>query len=265
MRWETLPLSTKGAVMKKINSLILLCEGTATILAATLAYFLRGNALASLSLAGLSIIIAALFILRLCAIKNPKLAKTLSRIFIILLGFGILLFIAVEIPIIAGAQTDEKPEADYVIVLGAGLNGETPSLVLTERLRAARDYLENYPDAKVVVSGGQGPGETITEAESMRRWLEQAGIAPERILKEDKSTSTQENLSFSLDVIAADGGDTEGEIAVLSSEFHLYRAKFVARSLGFEPLGVAAATSYPLMKIGYFIREAFAVLGYWIM
>ena len=251
--------------MKKTNFLILVCEGILTILAAILGYFLRGNVLASLFLVALSILIGILFVLRLCARKNPKLAKTLSRIFTIFLCLGFALFIALEIPIIIGAQTDEDPEADYVIVLGAGLYGETPSLVLSERLRAAKDYLETYPDAKVVVSGGQGSGESITEAEAMRRWLEQTGIAPERILKEDQSTSTQENLSFSLEIIAADGGEINGEIAVLSSEFHLYRARFVAQSLGFKPLGIAAPTTYPLVKIGYFIREAFAVLGYWIM
>lgn len=186
------------------------------------------------------------------------------RVLTALVCIGLAALVAIEIPIIKNARTDKGAAADYMIVLGAGVNGTVPSLSLANRLTAAQAYLEENPDCIAIVSGGQGPGEDITEAEAMRRWLEARGIAPERIVMEDRATSTDENIAYSLELIRARGDDPDS-VAIVSSEYHLYRAKCIARAQGIaQPLGVAGRTSYPVLMINYFIREAFAVAYMWV-
>ena len=199
---------------------------------------------------------AALILLFLLCRK--KRLRRLRIVLIALLCLGVAALAVLEIPIIRNARTDEG-EADYLIVLGAGLNGSTPSLSLTDRLRAARAYLESHPGCVAVVSGGQGAGESITEAEAMRRWLESAGVAPERVLMESRATTTEENIAYSLEILRQRGA-ADASVAIVSSEYHLYRAKALARAQGVaEPLGVAGRTSYPVLRLNYFLREAFAV------
>ena len=129
---------------------------------------------------------------------------------------------------------------------------------MVNRLEAALDYLEAYPDAVAIVSGGQGAGEDVTEASAMHDWLVAHGMPESRIVQEDQSTSTRENLENSFAIIRSRGGDPADGVAVVSSEYHLYRAKQMARALGAKPLGVAAETTLPTMRANYFIREAFA-------
>ena len=167
-------------------------------------------------------------------------------------------FILLEIPILRAARTDEQPQADYLIVLGAKVNGTEPSFAMADRLAAALDYLNTYPDAVAVVSGGQGADEGISEAQAMQTWLMAHGVAPERILLEDQSETTRENLSYSFQVIQSWGGDVKDGVAIVTSEYHLYRAKLMAEALGARPIGVAARTSMFGMRVNYFIREAFA-------
>ncbi len=214
---------------------------------------------------GVALILLFYRLIKKYSAKKPLRAKRLRTALTCLIVAGVICLAAVEIPIISNARTDKDPEADYLIVLGAGVNGTVPSLSLLNRIYPAISYLETYPDAKVVVSGGQGEGENITEAECMRLELEKNGIAPERILMEEKSTSTQENIEFSLEIIRADGGSTSGKVAIVSSEYHLYRAKYYASCFGVYPVGVAAQTTLPVLMVNYFLREAFAVIQMWIM
>ena len=148
------------------------------------------------------------------------------------------------------------------MVLGAGLHGDVPSLSLTDRLEGALAWLEAHPDCVAVVSGGQGPGETMTEGEAMGIWLEARGIDPSRIIVEDRATSTQENLEYSFALIRGRGGEPDGNCAIVTSEYHLYRAKALAARQGVECFGVAARTSWPTLMLNYFIREGFAVTYY---
>lgn len=185
-------------------------------------------------------------------LKTVRIAVTL----LVLVGFGY--FCAVESFIIRDARTDTAQPADYIIVLGAGVNGTVPSLSLRDRLVGTYDYMTANPNCIAVVSGGQGPGEDITEARCMYDWLVSKGIAPERILMEEQATSTLENLRYSMEIISAQGG-TDSVIGVVSSEYHLHRAKLLAERVGIDALGIAARTSYPTVKVNYFIREAFAM------
>lgn len=180
----------------------------------------------------------------------------------IVLAAGIAVFGVIEAPIVAGARTDAPDDVEYLVVLGAGLHGDVPSLSLTDRLEGALAWLEAHPDCVAVVSGGQGPGETMTEGEAMGIWLEARGIDPSRIIVEDRATSTQENLEYSFALIRGRGGEPDGNCAIVTSEYHLYRAKALAARQGDECFGVAARTSWPTLMLNYFIREGFAVTYY---
>ena len=199
--------------------------------------------------------VAALILLFLLCRK--KHLRRLRIVLIVLLCICVGALAVLEIPIVRNAHTDAG-EAEYLIVLGAGVNGSVPSLSLTDRLQAAKQYLDAHPNATAIVSGGQGDGENISEAEAMRRWLENAGIPPERIWMEPRATTTEENIAYSLNLIRQHG-DGVASIAIVSSEYHLYRAKCIARAQGVEAIGVAGKTSYPVLRLNYFLREAFAV------
>ena len=189
--------------------------------------------------------------------------KTLWRICLVLVCIGFIYFIIVEIPIIKNARTDENPERDYLIVLGAAVHGDKPSLALENRLKGAMDYLNKYPQSIAIVSGGQGKGELLSEAQMMYDYLTDHGIDPERILTENKSTSTKENLLYSFEIIKSRGDNPDGNIAIVSSCYHLYRAKSMAEMLGAEAAGVAGYWDYPIATLNYFIREAFGVTHLW--
>ena len=199
-----------------------------------------------------------LWLLAVLIFAFPRLSKTWRIVLAALLVLGAAVFAVFEAPVISNAKTDADPQSDYLIVLGAGVNGSAPSLSIVNRLEAALDYLETYPDAVAIVSGGQGAGEDVTEASAMHDWLVAHGMPESRIVQEDQSTSTRENLENSFAIIRSRGGDPAGGVAVVSSEYHLYRAKQMARALGAKPLGVAAETTLPTMRANYFIREAFA-------
>lgn len=200
---------------------------------------------------------ALLFIAALIAVfnlGNAAVIKTVS----VLTCIGLIWFFAMEYLIISASKTDEDSGRSWLVVLGAAVHGSEPSLALTHRLQGAQEYLEQFPEAKVVVSGGQGPGEDISEAECMRIWLEAKGIAPERIFMEDRSVSTLENLRFSLEIITQNGGRAD-DIAVVSSGYHLYRAKKLAETVGITAVGVKGHPGYPIYTLAMYIREAFGV------
>ena len=172
-------------------------------------------------------------------------------------------FLAAEAPILHAALSSGQSDAPYVIVLGAAVYGETPSISLRHRADRAVAHLAQNPEAAAVVSGGQGEGEDISEAECMRRYLTDKGVHHSRILAEDRSTSTLENLTFSKQVIEAAGGDPS-RVAIVSSAYHLYRAKRMAASLGMAADGLASSDGYPVYMAGMYIREALAVWKLWV-
>lgn len=171
------------------------------------------------------------------------------------------LFLAAEIPVVDGAQSDADTDADFLVVMGAGVDGTEPSQSMLDRLEAALDWLDAHPDARVIVSGSQGPNEVVSEASVMAAWLTQNGIAPERIIMEEEATSTRENVINSYVVAVKNGG---GRVAFVSSEYHLCRIRMLIRSLGFEPACVAAKTGHITLAVNYFIREAFAIWQIWV-
>lgn len=198
-----------------------------------------------------------LFLLSVFIVVFGVAGKTLRRFLAMFIAMGLVYFVIIEIPIIDEASGDGDFDADYLIVLGAAVHGDTPSLSLVERLEAAKDYLIKHPDTVVIVSGGQGSGENVSEARAMYEWLYANGIDPTRIIMEDKASSTYENLKFSREIINELSDDAT--VAVVSSEYHLCRAKLIAKTLGMEIHTVAAQTTYFTVMLNYFIREAFGV------
>lgn len=171
---------------------------------------------------------------------------------------GLVIFSMVEFLIIMnGIGTSSKETRDYLIVLGARVKGETPSLALQYRLDKAYEYLIEHPNTKVVLSGGQGPGEDITEAEAMRRYLKEKGILESRMILEDKSTDTVENLRNSFELIKKEKDNAS--ITVVTSRFHVLRSKMIARDLGKKVDGIGAETLLFLIP-NYYLREFFAVV-----
>ena len=206
----------------------------------------------------------ACFFLIALILAHRFLPVVLWRIVLGLTCLGLVYFCIVEVPIIKNARTDHDPERPYLVVLGAAVYGDQPSLTLVRRLEGARDYLLAYPESVAIVSGGMGKGENITEAQAMHDWLVSEGIAEDRILLEPRATSTQENLSFSFDIIRSRGDDPDGNVAIVSSAYHLFRAKSMAKLQGVNAVGVAAPWGYPMVMLNYFIREAFGVTHLWV-
>ena len=226
------------------------------VLAAVVRFCLVGYQFSALLLCALA---AVLVFYGLMARWHTKAARILSILAAAGLAAGFVLFMITEVPVWRDGRTDENADAPYIIVLGSAVHGSTPSLTMVERMGAALAWLEAHPDGIAVVSGGQGPGEDMSEAEAMYDWLTARGVAPERVLMETLSTSSYENLLFSLRVIEDHGGDPGGRVAVCSSEYHLSRACLVARELGCEPVRVAARTGHISLRLNYAIREAFAL------
>ncbi len=203
--------------------------------------------------------IAALLIL------HRYLPAALWRIVVVLVCIGLAYFCFVEYFIIKNARTDRDAGRDYLIVLGAAVYKDQPSLTLVRRLEGALQYLNEHPKTIAIVTGGKGTGEEITEAQAMHDWLIARGVAPERIIQEPKAASTMENLQFSFDIIRARGDEPQGKVAIVSSAYHLYRAKLMAQKLGVaDAAGVAAPWGYFFVMLNYFIREAFGVTHLWV-
>ncbi len=229
--------------------------GTLSALALMLRFAARGYAWWGYAL----LFVAALVVL------HRFLPAALWKVVVALVCLGLAYFCFVESFIVKNARTDPEPKRDYLIVLGAAVYGDQPSLTLVRRLEGAMDYLERYPDSVAIVSGGMGPGETVTEGQAMYDWLCAHDVDPSRVLIEDAATSTEENLENSFAIIRARGEDPQGKVAIVSSAYHLYRAKLFAQKLGVtDAAGVAAPWGYFFVMLNYFIREAFGVTHFWV-
>lgn len=185
-----------------------------------------------------------------------RLPLPLRRAAVGLLLVGVLLFLAAEGCIFAHYRDQGRPDLDYIIVLGAQMKPAGPSAVLRFRLDAAYDYLTANENTLCVVSGGQGPNEPCTEAQGMRDYLVERGIAPERILMEDKSTDTSENIAFSAEII----GGTDRDVGIVTNNFHVFRGMMLARHAGFENACGIAARSNIYFQPNNLVREFFGIM-----
>ena len=169
---------------------------------------------------------------------------------------GWCIFIVIEARIIKAMLSRCDRRADYIIILGAQVRGKKITDSLKRRLDKGLEYLRRFPDTKVIVSGGRGPGEDILEADAMAGYLTEYGILPDRVIREGRSTSTRENLAYSSKFL-----DPEHQsVGIVTNGFHMYRAALIARQEGYRHIHMIPATSNPVFQINYLVREFFAVL-----
>ena len=143
-----------------------------------------------------------------------------------------------------------------MVVLGAQMKTSGPSKALKYRLDEAVRYLEANPDTKVIVSGGQGPDEPMSEAQGMYDYLVNAGIAPDRILLEDQSKNTFQNLTFSAEYL----DPSNDLVGVVSNNFHIFRATKIAQKAGYQNVYGIAAKGEPFLQCNNMMREFLGVV-----
>jgi len=207
---------------------------------------------------GLMLIIAAAAFGRIIRFikKFPKWLKITGLALICIFAVS---FIITEAIIISGMrQNAPQTKTDYVIVLGCQVVGIYPSVPLIRRVNAAENYLKDHEDVKVIVSGGQGPGEAITEAEAMRKLLTDRGMDKERILTENRSSNTKENLMFSDELYNL----KEKNIVIVTTDYHMFRSLAIAKKLGLKNVSALPSRSQRSALPVYLFREYFAVMLY---
>lgn len=234
-----------------------------------LAFFLKfcipGYSFSALVCICLIAIILFYTFMPLVGLKFPAFATITTKLFTVILILGLLVAGSTEAVIIQKSFGDPTESVDYVVVLGAKVNKDGPSVSLWDRICAAYEYAESHPDTILILSGGQGTDEPITEAECMFRELIWLGVDPNRLWAEGQATSTWENLQFSLNMIEEKTGQRPGKIGVISSEYHLFRASLFAKACDVEFVGIPAKTSRWGQKINHFMREVAGVWHYLIL
>lgn len=176
--------------------------------------------------------------------------------------YGVAAVIFIVCGVLMGSAIGKGKNADRaaVIVLGAAVHGDRVTWVLSNRLDTAIAYLNAHPDAVCVVSGGQGAGETVTEASAMKKYMLLRGVAAERVIEEDKSANTRENFRNSMAIVEERlGKDTP--VAFVTTDFHVYRAGRVAKAQGIDAVGVAAPDVW-YIRINNFMRECVGICVY---
>ncbi len=184
--------------------------------------------------------------------------KTSKFIFKMLIGVLFISFLSIELLIFQAINYEVNTDFDYAIVLGAGTVADKPSLILKRRLDKALECLSNNENLKVIVAGGQGKGKDFAESFVMKKYLIDNGIAEQRIIEENKSTTTNENLQNSKNILNNIAPNTNN-IGIITSDFHSFRAKILGEKY-FKEVSVCSAESPTLVKINYAIREYLATI-----
>ncbi|MBC6972564.1 YdcF family protein [Bacillus sp. Xin] len=189
-------------------------------------------------------------------LKKKKIIKYSLILIMIVVGYmGIL-----QYNIYKHGHMKAPDDADYMILLGAKVKGTKPSYSLQYRIDKAAEYLKKHEQTIVIVSGGKGKGEDISEALAMKQGLMKQDIAEQRIIMEDRSTNTDENIEFSKALIPAN----KKKGMIVTNDFHMFRAKKIAEKQGLKVEGLSAKTPKPII-IQSNVREYFAITQYWLL
>ena len=151
-----------------------------------------------------------------------------------------------------------------VVVLGAGLRGDKPSRLLRERLDKAYEYYTEHPELMIVTTGGQGRDELRPEGAAMRDYLIAKGVPAEKIISEEKSTSTEENFAFSRVLMEQAGLQADDAILLVTNDFHCYRSKQYAAMAGFTKVTALAAPTPFTAILPCYLREVVTLVYYWL-
>lgn len=175
-----------------------------------------------------------------------------------LFAIGVILGALESLLMLRGLRNTPAPEEDLpVLILGCGVEKGKPSTILRERLDTALPYLEEHPTSAVIVCGGRGPDELISEAECMAVYLEEHGIDTGRIFREDASRNTRENLANAAAILEREGLGSRA--VVVTSDFHCFRASGLAADNGITACSLPARTFWLFLPT-YWIREWYGIL-----
>ncbi len=184
----------------------------------------------------------------------------LRRAILVCYGLGCLFLLFLGSLMLRAIDRGEHGDYDALIVLGAAVHGDRVTWVLSNRLDTAYDYAVEHPKTVLVVSGGQGDGESVTEASAMARYLSQRGLDAGRILLEDRAESTAENFAFSKAIIDEAVGP-DAAIGFVTTRFHVFRAGRVARKEGIAARGIGAPDVW-YIALNNFLRECVGICWY---
>ncbi len=193
--------------------------------------------------------------------KNRALAVTATVLKItawVLIFAFLVSFIVIEAKIITAIKSDAD-ECEYILVLGCGLRGKELTRTAVARAEAAIEYLEKYDKCKAILCGGQGKNELVTEARALYDYMAGRGIDKSRMILEEKSTDTTENIKFAKEFLP-DVSDIS--VGVVTNDFHLYRSALIMKKAGFGNVYTISAPtpSVPLLHTSLFLREYFSIL-----
>ena len=196
--------------------------------------------------------------------RRPRWIKALLALVLV----GVLCFGGLFGAVMYGSYDHINGNPQIMVILGCQVKPWGPSILLQDRLDKALDYLENHPDMTVVVSGGQGPDEHVTEARAMADYLIEQGVKEERILLEEASHNTVQNLRYTARLLEEEGYDMEQDIVVVSNGFHLTRVRMLFDRVwgGDENLStLAAPSSHVPSRIKMYIREPLALVKSFVL
>ena len=173
------------------------------------------------------------------------------------------IFLISEVAILFGMHTGSKEKAEILIILGAQMNQDGPSKILKKRLDCAVNYARRNRDIEILVTGGKGKNEPITEASGMIQYLIENGIAKECIIIEDCSFNTYENFIFSKKILG-EMKIGERKIGIVTTNFHMFRSQLLAKKAGYRNTIPIPAQCDKVLFVNYMVREALALIKDWM-
>lgn len=213
-----------------------------------------------LSFSTVFIVVSTVLIYLLISAKNiaykNKYTKVIYKIYKSVMILFITSFILLQSTIIINMYKTQDVNStnsmSTMIVLGAKVNKDGVSKTLKQRLDKAMEYYNQNKDINIIVSGGQGKDEVMTEASAMKNYLVENGVDEDNIILENKATTTLENIMFSKEIM--EDLNLENKALIVTSEYHLFRGRFIASILGIDNEGLCSTSSLS-SRIYYMIRE----------
>ncbi|WP_346915316.1 YdcF family protein [Clostridium sp.] len=215
--------------------------------------------------AGFWLALAILSYIAYWVLKNNLIGNSLGKILTILISIGLIIFFVLEGLIIYTGTIEDDRITDYVLVLGAGINKEQVSKSLRFRLDKAIEFNEIHSNIPIIVSGGMGNGEDITEALAMKRYLVSNGVKENNIIMEEESTNTYENFKFSKEIMENKNNEHNSEskedisVTLITNRFHMFRAKYIGTNTGLN-IYCYSAPNEITTALNFYVRESFACI-----
>lgn len=232
--------------------------------------FLNGTFLYMISNFNIGVVLTILLgaFLLICAVFYKKFQGLTRKGFFKYAKYALIVILMLELVLVSfiavyGQSDNVDYTEDAVVVLGAGVRGDRITIPLKLRLDAAIKYHEKNPDALIVVTGGKGYQEDVTEAYAMEKYLISQGVSPAVIIKEEAATSTNENMRFSKVLLDEALGDSYS-VVVVTNNFHIYRGVQIARLEGFDNIFHLHASLQWYNYIPCYLRESLAILKMWV-